>query len=208
MDQVLAGRLDGRDGALLGRGQVDQLPGAAAGFGREVEVVAQQEQERLAGHELAGAPDRVAVALGLGLDGESEPLLEVDEPPGLLLGPVDPLERRPQVGRVVAEMIAIDGLVAGRADDADLLDPALERLLGDDLEDRLGQAVAIDERQHGLLHRVRGRILPRPAARRRDDRLGNLHVAWPLLPGCSDRRGLADRRRTVATLRCTWFQQD
>ena len=51
--------------------------------------------------------------------------------------------------------MAIDGLVARAHDDADLFDPALDGLLGDDLEHRLGQPVAIDERQHGLLHRVR-----------------------------------------------------
>ena len=181
VDQVLAGRLDGRDGAVLGGGQVDHLPGAPPGLGGEIEVIAQQQQERIAGHELAGAPDRVAVALGLGLDREPQALLQVDEPPGLLLGPVDALEGRPQVRGIVAEMIAIDGLVARRADDADLLDPALERLLGDDLEHGLGQAVAVDERQHRLLHRVGRRILPRPPARRRDDRLGDLHVASPLL---------------------------
>ena len=105
-------------------------------------------------------------------------------------------------------MIAIDGLVAGRTDDADLFDPALECFLGDDLEDRLGQTFAIDDRQHGFLHRVRGRILPRPAARRGDNRPGNLHVAWPLLPGCSDRRGLAERYPTVAALRDTWLPKD
>ena len=154
-----------------------QLPGAPPRLGRDVEVVAQQQQERLAADELAGAPDRVAVAVGLGLDGEPEPLLQVDEPPGLLLGPVDPLERRAEVRGVVAEVAAIDRLVARGADDADLLDPALERLLGDDLEDRLGQPVAIDQRQHRLLHRVGRRILPGPPARRRDDRLGDLHVA-------------------------------
>jgi len=204
---MFARRLDGGDCALFGHGQVDQLPGAAAGFGREVKVVSQQEQERLAGDKLAGTPDRMAITLGLGLDRESEALLAIEAAAGLLFGPFHSLERRPQIGRIVAEMIAIDGLVAGRTDDADLFDPALECFLGDDLEDRLGQTVAIDDGQHGFLHRVRGRILPRPAARRSDDRPGNLHVAWPLLPGCSDRRGLADRRRTVATLRCTWFLQ-
>ena len=180
---MFARRLDGGDCALFGHGQVDQLPGAAAGFGREVKVVPQQEQERLAGDKLAGTPDRMAITLGLGLDRESEALLEIEEAAGLLFGPFHSLERRLQIGRVVAGMIAIDGLVAGRTDDADLFDPALECFLGDDLEDRLGQTVAIDDGQHGFLHRVRGRILPRPAARRGDDRPGNLHVAWPLLPG-------------------------
>ena len=87
-------------------------------------MVPQQEQERLAGNELAGAPDRMAITLGLGLDREAEALLEIEEAAGLLFGPFHPLERRPQVGRVVAEMIAIDGLITWRTDDADLFDPA------------------------------------------------------------------------------------
>ena len=88
------------------------MPGAAARLGRDVQVVAQQEQERLAGGELAGTPDGMAVTFRLGLDREAQALLEIDEPAGLLLGPFHSLERRPQIGRVVAEMIAIDGLVA------------------------------------------------------------------------------------------------
>ena len=138
-------------------------------------MVAQQQQERLLADERPGAPDGVTVALGLGLDGELQPLLEVDEPPRLFLGPVEPLVRRAEVGGIVAKVLAIDGLVARGADDADLLDPALDGLLGDDLEDGLGQPVAIDQRQHGLLHGVGRRVLPRPAAGRRDHRLGNLH---------------------------------
>ena len=99
---MFARRLDGGDCALFGHGQVDQLPGAAAGFGREVKVVPQQEQERLAGDKLAGTPDRMAITLGLGLDRESEALLEIEEAAGLLFGPFHSLERRPQIGRVVA----------------------------------------------------------------------------------------------------------
>ena len=176
VDQVLAGRLHGRDRALLGGRQVDQLPRTAPRLARDIEVVAQQQQERLAADEVPGAPDGVAVPVGLGLDGEPQPALELDQPPGLLLGPVDPPEGRPEVLGIVAEMPAIIGLVPRCADDADLLDPALHRLFGDDLEDRLGQAVAVDQRQHGLLHRVGGRILPRSPPRRRDDRLGDLHA--------------------------------
>ena len=208
VNQVLARRLDGGNRALLGQGQVDQLPGAAAGFGREIKMVPQQEQERLAGDKLASAPDRMAIALGLGLDREAEALLEIEKAAGLLFGPFHSLERRPQVGRVIAEMTAIDGLVTGRADDADLFDSAFECFLGDDLENRLGQTVAIDDRQHRFLHRVRCRILPRPPARRGDDRPGNLHVAWPLLPGCTDRRGLGVHQPAGATLRDTWFPED
>ncbi len=89
VDQVLAGRLHGGDRAALGRGQVDQLAGASPRFRGDVDVIAQQQQERLVADERPGTPDGVAVALGLGLDGESQPLLEVDEPAGLLLGPFD-----------------------------------------------------------------------------------------------------------------------
>ncbi len=102
---MFARRLDGGDCALFGHGQVDQLPGAAAGFGREIKVVAQQEQERLAGDKLAGTPDRMAITLGLGLDREAEALLEIEVAAGLLFGPFHSLERRPQIGRVVAELL-------------------------------------------------------------------------------------------------------
>ncbi len=166
-------------------------------------MVAQQKQERLAGGKLAGTPDSMAVTLRLGLDREAKALLKIEQTAGLFLGPFHSLESRPQVSSVVAEMIAIDGLVAGRANDADLFDSTFERLLGNDLEDRLGQAIPIDNRQHRLLHRVRCRILPRPPSRRSNDRLGNLHVAWPLLPRRSACRNLSGERYSVATPRCT-----
>ena len=47
----------------LGFGQVEQLPGAAAGLVRDVEVVAQQEQERLGRRVVAGRVSWRAVAL-------------------------------------------------------------------------------------------------------------------------------------------------
>src|SRR4029079_4663668 len=100
--------------------------------------VAQEQEKGSAGDELAGAPDRMAVSLGLGLHGEPEPLLQVVEPACLFLGPLESSERRPQVLRVIAEMTPVDRLVPRGADDADLLDSALNRLFGDDLEDRLG----------------------------------------------------------------------
>ncbi len=80
-------------------------------------------------------------------------------------------------------MIAIDGFVPGCGDDPDLLDAALERFLGNDLEDGFGQTVAVDQRQHRFLHGVRRRILSRPTACRRDHRLCYLQrpspsIAW------------------------------
>ena len=111
---MLARRLDARDGALLGLGQVEQLPRASALFARHVEVVPQEQQERPVADEAPRAPDRVAVADRLVLDGEVEPLLQLDDPPRLLLGPRHPLERRPEVRCVLVEITAVDRLVPRR----------------------------------------------------------------------------------------------
>ena len=51
MYQVLTGGLHGRDGAVFGGGQLDQLPGTPPRLGRQIKVVAQQQQERRACHE-------------------------------------------------------------------------------------------------------------------------------------------------------------
>ena len=64
-------------------------------------------------------------------------------------------------------------LLARLGDDADLLDAGVDRLFADDLDDGLGQPVAIDQRKHFLLHRGGGGVLPRPATRRGDDRFAN-----------------------------------
>ena len=93
MDQMLAGRLHPRDRALLGCGEVEQLPGAAPRLARDVEVIAQQQEERLLGDERR-APDGMTIAVGLGLDGKAEPLFQLVDPPRLLLGPGEVLERR------------------------------------------------------------------------------------------------------------------
>ena len=142
-------------------------------------MIAQQKEKRFVADQRPRAPDRVAVAVGLGLNGETQALFQVEQSPGLFLGPVDAAVGRAEVRGVVAKVIAIDGFVAGRGDDADLLDSALERFLGDDLEHGLGEPVAVDERKHGFLHGVGRRILPRPAAGRRDHRLRNLHRRFP-----------------------------
>ena len=48
VDQMFAGGLHGRDRAILGGGQLDQLARAPPGLGRDIKMVAQQQQERLA----------------------------------------------------------------------------------------------------------------------------------------------------------------
>ena len=48
VDQMFAGGLHGRDGAVLGRGQLDQLPGAPPRLRGDIKVVAQQQQETAA----------------------------------------------------------------------------------------------------------------------------------------------------------------
>src|SRR6516162_9078436 len=67
VNQMLAGGLHGRDSTVFRASQVQQLTGTAALFAGNVEVVAQKEQERRSGNELARAPDRVAVAFRLRL---------------------------------------------------------------------------------------------------------------------------------------------
>lgn len=46
------------------------------------------------------------------------------------------------------EMAAIDILIPRPADDTDFLDPAFDRLLGNDLEDGFAGSVTIDQREH------------------------------------------------------------
>ena len=138
-------------------------------------MIAQQQEERFIADQRAGAPDRVAVAFGLRLNGETQALFQIDQASRLFLGPVDAAVGRAEVCRVISKVIAIDGFVARCGDDVDFLDSALERFLGDDLEHGLGEPVAVDERKHRFLHGVRRRILPRPAAGRCDHRLRYLH---------------------------------
>ena len=75
----------------------------------------------------------------------------------------------------VGRMFETDRFIAWGDDDANLFDPALLRLLHDDLENRLGQPIAIDQRQHRFLDGVGSWILPGASTGRRDHRLGNHH---------------------------------
>ncbi len=117
----------------------------------------------------------MAVSFRLRLNGKLQPLFQCAEAARLFFGPVGALVRRAQVGGVVAEVVAIDSLIARRGDDANLFNAARERFLGNDLEQRLGQPVAIDQGQHRLLHGIGRGVLPRASAGRSDHRLRNLH---------------------------------
>ena len=131
----------------------------------------------------------MTVPLGALLHGEPQALIEL-EPPG---GPAPrprALARTPRGGfrPVVAEEPTVVRFVSRGTDDADFFDPAVDRLFGNDLEDGLGQAVTVDEGQHGLLHRVGSWVLPGSPPRRRDDRLGDLHRGPPFPAYAESRR--------------------
>src|SRR5206468_1559373 len=92
-------------------------------------------------------------------------------------GPVLPAEGAGLVVAHPAKVVAVELLLAGRGDDADLLDPGVNRLFADDLDDRLGQAVAVNQGEHFLLYRGRGRVLAGALAGGGDDGLADLgHV--------------------------------
>ena len=168
MQQPLERRLHAGDGVehvLLV--DLDQLPGAAVLDVADVDVIAQQQQERLVADELLRLVDGVAEALGRVLLGEVQPLAERAELLRFQDRPVLAAERLDHVVVEPLEVFAVELLFARLGDDADLLDARVDRLFADDLDDRLGQPVAIDQREHLLLHRGRRRILPRAASRRR-----------------------------------------
>ncbi len=91
MDQMLAGGLDGGHRAVLGRRQLDQLTGATPRLRGDVEMIPQQEQERLGPDERSCAPDGVSVTFRLRLDGEVQTLLQVERG----VGPVPRPNRSP-----------------------------------------------------------------------------------------------------------------
>jgi hypothetical protein len=74
----------------------------------------------------------------------------------------------------LAEILAVLSLFPRRRDDADFLNPRVDGFLGDDLDDRLGQAVPVHEGEEFFLDGAGGRVLAGPAARGRDDGFGHL----------------------------------
>ena len=128
------GGLDRGDRRLGGLGQRDELSGTTSGAGPHVEVIPDEQQEGLVTGELAGAPDRVAVAEGFGLFDELE---------------------APRMG---ARGRAVGGGVPGADHDTDLVDPSVQGLLDDDRERRLGGAITVHQRleREGALMLSRG----------------------------------------------------
>ena len=118
---ALVRRLHGGDAAILRSGGFDELLGAPLLRAAEVEMIADEEQERILAHELPAAMHRVTVAERRGLFDELDAL-------GVRAG-----------GR------GVGGLIAGADDGANLLHARLEDFLDDDLERGLGDAVAVHE---------------------------------------------------------------
>ncbi len=122
---AFVGGLDGGDGAGFGGGEGGELLETGFGPGTDVEMVADQQRERVAAGERRGAGDGVAVAEGLGL---------LDEV---------------QASGVRARGLAVEAVVAGGNDDGDFLDAAGEDFLEDDGEGGFGTAIAVHERLEG-----------------------------------------------------------
>jgi len=122
--------LHGGDGAVFRPGNLDELLGAAFLRGAQVEMVADEQEERVFSAKRRGAMHGVRIAQRGGL-------LDERQAPGM----------RPGGG-------AIGRFVAGADHDADLIDPGPEDLLDDDGESGLGHAVAVDQRlkrKHALV---------------------------------------------------------
>jgi len=120
-EQTFAGGLHGGDGALFCLGEGDDLCGAAASVAADVQMVADEMEERLAANEIAGAPDGVAVAARLVLLNEAD------------------------ASGVITGNLRIDIGVAGTDDNADLLDLGLNDLLEEDSQHAALSSVPVDE---------------------------------------------------------------
>ena len=125
---AFVGGLNRRDGTVFGAGDFDELLGAGFGSVLDVEVVADQEQERLRSREFAAAQHGVAVAARRILGDEVEPAGQI------------------------ARSQAIGGFIARPDDEADLLDAGPQDFLGENAEGGFFEAVAVHER----LERERG----------------------------------------------------
>ena len=121
-EHVLAGRLHGGDGAALRLRLLDDLLRTTLGPAADVEVVADEVEERLVAGEGVGQPEGMAIAAGLFL-------FEEDEPAGVLAGG-----------------LGIGALIARADDQGDLVGAGLDDLLKDDPESLLLGSVAVDQR--------------------------------------------------------------
>ena len=113
-------------------------------------MVPKQQQKRIISNKLLGGPDRVAITLSRFLEGKFQPILNLGDSDRLSGGQGRVQRASPcfQLGRIGMEMAAIDILIPRPADDTDFLDPAFDRLLGNDLEDGFAGSVTIDQREH------------------------------------------------------------
>jgi hypothetical protein len=107
---ALARGLHGGDRRVLRHGHVHELARATRRAVRDVQVIADQVEERVIADEVAAAEHRVAVAARLRLRHEPHP------------------------GAERTAGLAVRGLVARADDDAELLDPGAGGLLEDDAE--------------------------------------------------------------------------
>ena len=150
---------------------LDELPGAAVLYVADIDVIAEEQQERLVADELAGLVHRVAKAFRRRLLGKREALAERGQFLGFQDRPVLPGERLHHVIVEPAEIVAVGGFFPGRGDNADLLDTGIDGFFADNLNHRLGETIAIDQREHFLLHRGGSRVLPGSTPRGGDDGL-------------------------------------
>lgn len=141
--QMLARRVHGGDGTRLALGNRDQVLGAGGAVPADVEMVPHQVKERLIARELGGAVDGVAVSARF------------------------VLRNKTQRRSVCTDGAGVRHLVIGRDNDGNLFNTSGPSLLYQDGEDRLLDAVAIDERLEG-----KGALLPAGGG---DDGFADLH---------------------------------
>ena len=130
-EHIFAGGLDGGDGAGFGAGDFHELLGAAPFFLAEVEVIADEVEERFTRGKRPGAEEGVSVAERGGLFDELEFALPIAGGGG------------------------IAALVAGADDEANLVDAGAAGFFENDAQGRFGGAIAIDQGLDGKFMLVR-----------------------------------------------------
>lgn len=121
----LVGGLYRTDRTGLRRGQFNQLARATAGFGADIQMVTHQQQKGFPRRKVAPARHRVAVAPGISLLDEPQPL------------------------RMTAGRRGIHALVARLDHHPNLFHPGRQGFLDDDAQGRLGGPIAIDQGLQG-----------------------------------------------------------
>jgi len=141
--EILARDLNGGDGAAGGCGGVDEALCGAAGFRADVDVIADEVEEWLVADEIARAGYGIGVATGGTLRDEGE------------------------ANGIFADEFGVRLFIAGRNDDADVVDASAGGFVYDQAEDGALDALLVDEQLHGQ------GALTRPC--RCDHCLANLH---------------------------------